>query len=361
MGEWLLFDTLHLTPAPYNAQTLLYLFVSVSFFVASLQVFSRWLPAGRWRWWFVCAALGLAVLHFTAVNHLHSYDPVLGPNAFFSLWSAHALVLPFLCLLVTGASVAAGGGQDLPLLALTDGYLLQMHVAQPLFVLPLTALALVALTGRSAAQEKDGIGFEPSPRRRMALWLSAGWRAHRGAHVLAAIILGFFAVPVLIDLNAGAQSNLAAILEHLRKHHDEHKTLIRSVYYFLQFGAYRPYQPDTIEFETFTTAGMMAYLRAHWFLFGLWTAAGPPGGVGAERRGPAARLRRGRSGRRPGVARHPARPAAVSGVGGGVPPGRGPFDPSVGGDPGREHVLLQCLVQFRHLLLRGVDRPGGGV
>ena len=273
LGEWLFFDTLRLTPAPYNAQTLLYLFVSVGFFVASLRVFSRWLPAGRWRWWFVCAALGVAVLHFTAANHLHSYDPVLGPNAFFSLWSAHALVLPFLCLLVAGASVAAGGGQDLPLLALADGYLLQTHVAQPLFVLPLTALALAALTWRSAGQEKDSIGFEPSRRRRAALWLSAGWRAFRREHVLAAIILGFFALPVLIDLNSGSQSNMAAILEHLRKHQGENKTWLRSVDYFLQFGAYAPYQPDTIEFAVFTPQGMTAYLRAHWFLFGLWTAA----------------------------------------------------------------------------------------
>ena len=272
LGEWLFFDLLHWTPAPYNAQTLLYLFVSVGFFVEALRVFARWLPAGRWRWWFLCAALVAATLHFTAVNTLRSYDPVLGPNAFFSLWSAHALVLPFLCLLVAGASVAAGGGQELPLLALADGYLLQMHVAQPLFVLPLTALAAVGLVWRCAAQAKDRVGLEWSRRRRIALGLSAGWRAFRREHLLAAVILGFFALPVVIDLRLGEHSNLAAIVQHLRQHQGEHKTLVRSVCYFLQFGGYAPYRAGTIEFTDFTREGMKAYLGAHRFAFGCWAA-----------------------------------------------------------------------------------------
>ena len=272
LGEWLFYDLLRLTPAPYNAQTLLYVCVSVGFFVAALRVFSRWLAAGRERWWFLCAALGVAILHFTAVNRLHSYDPVLGPNVFFGLWSAHALVLPFLCLLAAGASVAAGKGEDLPLLALADGFLLQTHVAQPLFVLPLTFLALAGLIWRCAREQRDRIRYTPSRVERLTLRLGAGWRAFPRAHGLAAAILAFFALPVLIDLCWGTGSNLAAILHHLRTHHDEHKSFAKSLAYFLQFGAYTPYQPGTIEFGTFDRAGMNAYLRAHWLILGGWLA-----------------------------------------------------------------------------------------
>ncbi len=272
LGEFLFYDLLPWTPAPYNAQTLLYLFVSVGFFVAALRVFSRWLTAGRERWWFLCAALMVAVVHFTAVNHLHSYDPVLGPNVFFGLWSAHALVLPFLCLLAAGASVAAGEGDDLPLLALADGFLLQTHVAQPLFVLPLTALALAGLVWRCAREQRDRIRYTPSWRERLTLRLGAGWRAFRRAHVVAAVILAFFALPVLIDLCWGPQSNFAAILQHLRTHHTEHKSLAKAVCYFLQFGAYTPYEPNSIEFGKFDHDGMNAYLRAHWFILGVWAA-----------------------------------------------------------------------------------------
>ncbi len=270
LGEWIFYDLLGWTPAPYNAQTLLYVFVSVGFFVAALRVFSRWLAVGRERWWFLCAALVAATVHFTAVNRLHSYDPVLGPNVFFGLWSAHALVLPFLCLLASGASVAAGEGNDLPLLALADGFLLQTHVAQPLFVLPLTLLALAGLIWRCAGEQRDRIRYTPSWWERAALRLGAGWRAFPRAHGWAAVILGFFALPVLIDLCWGTESNLAGILTHLRTHHDEHKSFAKSLAYFLQFGAYAPYQPDTIEFGKFDRAGMNAYLRAHWLILGGW-------------------------------------------------------------------------------------------
>ncbi len=272
LGEWLFYDLLPVSPAPYNAQTLLYVFVSVGFFVAALRVFTRRLAAGRERWWFLCAALGVAALHFTAVNRLRSYDPVLGPNVFFGLWSAHALVLPFLCLLAAGASVAAGEGDDLPLLALADGFLLQTHVAQPLFVLPLTFLALAGLGWQCAREQRDRLRYPPSRRERLTWRLGAGWRAFPRAHGLAAVILTFFALPVLIDLCRGTGSNLASILHHLRTHHDEHKSLAKSLAYFAQFGAYTPYQPDTIEFGRFDRAGMNAYLRAHWLILGGWLA-----------------------------------------------------------------------------------------
>ena len=139
-GEWFFYDFLHLTPAPYNAQTLANLFVTTSFFVAALTVFSRWVAAPA-RWWFVTGALVLGAVHFGAVSRMPSYDMLLGSSVFSSAWTAHTWVLPFLCLLTAGASVAAGRGTDLPLLAMADGFFIHAHIAAPLFVAPISLFA----------------------------------------------------------------------------------------------------------------------------------------------------------------------------------------------------------------------------
>ena len=157
-GEWLFYDVLHWVRAPFAGQTLAHAAVMSGFFVAALGTFARWTPAGRRRWWFLCGALALAVPHFAGMGRIPSYDVLRGPSAFLSTWSAHALVLPFLCLLAAGASVAAGRGEDLPTLALASGYLLHLHVAQPMFVLPTFALGYAGLlwqVGRRAGTGGD--------------------------------------------------------------------------------------------------------------------------------------------------------------------------------------------------------------
>ena len=110
LGEWVFYDTLSWTRAPFAAQTLPHVFVMSGFFAAALAILARGLPAGRARWWFVCGALAVAVPHFTAMGRIPSYDVLRGPSAFLSLWSVHAEVLPFVCLLAAGSSVAAGRG-----------------------------------------------------------------------------------------------------------------------------------------------------------------------------------------------------------------------------------------------------------
>ena len=88
LGEWLFFDLLHLTPAPFNAQTLANLCMTATFFVAALHAFSQWLDAPTRRW-FIPAALAAGVLHFGAVSRLPSYDVLLGSSVFTSAWTAH--------------------------------------------------------------------------------------------------------------------------------------------------------------------------------------------------------------------------------------------------------------------------------
>jgi hypothetical protein len=253
LGEWLFYDVLHWAAAPYNGQVLAHLALMTFFFSASLTVFLRWLPA-RSRWAFLCAALALGALHFAASARIPSFDVLRGTSAFLSTWTAHALVLPLFCLLAAGASVAAGRGADLPLVAFAGGVLVHTHVAQPLFVVPLTLLAGIGLLAAH--------GWRPG----------AVWRAHRGSLVFAGGIIALFALPLVLDLFRGTDSNFAAILRHMRLHHDERKSWLHSLLYFLQFGAYSPYETGQMDFHHYDRAGIFAYLRAHAALFAGWLA-----------------------------------------------------------------------------------------
>ena len=247
-GEWLFHDVLGWTASAFAGQALAHALVMSGFYAASLMIFTQWLT-GRARWWFVCVALVLAMPHFTAMGRVPSYDVLRGPSAFLSPWSAHALVLPFLCLLAAGSSVAAGRGEDLPVLALASGYLLQLHVAELLFVFPTFALAYGALAWRTR---------QP-------------WRAFGRAHVAAGLILLFFALPFLYDFTRGRDANILIIWQHLREY-NTHKPLEHAVFYFLMFGAYTAYNPLDNEFAAYDHAGMWAYLRAHAALYLLWAA-----------------------------------------------------------------------------------------
>ena len=254
-GEWLFHDRLGWTRSAFAGQVLAHALVMSGFFVAALMLFAHWLPPGRPRWWFLCGALVLAVPHFTATGRIPSYDVLRGPSAFLSPWSAHALVLPFLCLLAAGSSVAAGRGKDLPILALASGYLLQLHVAEPMFVFPVFALAYGALARRAT---------------RPGRWLGWPWRIDPQVHVVTGLILLFFALPFLCDLARGRDANLAVIWQHVREHHT-HKPLERAIFYFLMFGAYTAYNPTDNEFAAYDHAGLWAFLRAHAGLYFLWS------------------------------------------------------------------------------------------
>ncbi len=274
-GEWLFYDLLHLTPAPYNAQTLANLFVTTSFFVATLTVFSRWVSAPA-RWWFVTGALVLGAMHFGAVPRMPSYDMLLGSSVFTSAWTAHTWVFPFLCLLTAGASVAAGRGEDLPLLALADGFLIHAHIAAPLFVGPISLFAYGGLLILSDARERalataaGGSAGETARWRPRWRTLGAAWRVYPRVHLVTLAILAFFALPMVIDLFLGDASNLHAVLMHLRTYHGKHKTFKRAVFYFLQFGAYRSYRPHFHYFDHFDTHGTYAYFMYHKKIYAAW-------------------------------------------------------------------------------------------
>ena len=137
-GEALFYDALRLVPTPFNAQMIAWYALSAFFFSATLGVISRRLDTAVSKW-FLSLALLLAAWHFGAVGKHYEFIP--GHQGIFCIWPPCVLVLPFLCFLVAAASVAFGGGKDLPLMTLAAGFLVHGHVAMPLFVVPITLLA----------------------------------------------------------------------------------------------------------------------------------------------------------------------------------------------------------------------------
>ncbi|HSH37959.1 MAG TPA: hypothetical protein VK993_04165, partial [Chthoniobacterales bacterium] len=270
LGEWILFDLLGIAPAPFNAQVLIHVCFMTGILVAALRVFTHWLPV-RCRYWFLPLCLGLAVVHFTSASAIPSFfDVLLGPHAVFSKWTPHALALLLLCLLTAAASVAAGRGEELPLMVIAGGFLVHAHVAQPLFVAP---VALAAYGGLLANCNRRLHGVEPSRAmwpRRLAQWLSAAVRACPRTHLIALGLLALFVLPLVLDLVRGSDSNFSAVLRHLREHHGERKTFARSLLYFLQFGAYAPYEPRAWHFAGYDRAGVANYFANHAAIYAAW-------------------------------------------------------------------------------------------
>ena len=263
LGEWLFYDLLHLVPTPFQGQLLINLCLMAGFFAAALSVFVHWLPGSR-RGLFLCVALGLGILHFGAMGNINSlYDLLGGTTAFLSVWPVHALVLPFLGLLAAGASVGAGRGRDLPLLVVAGGFLV-IHVAQPLFVVATAAVAYGGLVVGCARRRSAAGG----PAR--GAWWLAAWRDGPRAHLLAGGLLVLFALPMVIDLCWGRQSNFAAILQHLHDQAKDRKNLARSAVYFLLYGSYAPYRVGKNYFGYYDLGGFLAHLRAHVLLYLGW-------------------------------------------------------------------------------------------
>ena len=251
-AEGTLYRWLHLVPTPYNAQLLFTLLLAASFFAVGISVATRWMRSGL----FVALVLAFAVLHFTGAGA----EKLLLEN-----WPPFTIPLVLFALLVTAASVGAGQGDDLPLLALAGCFLLHLHVAQPLFVAPMFLLAYVGLAWSCWRRRTlpavplvpapSLVAAEPSsppatvvpttPAAPLPGRSALPWRVYRGAHRLALLIALLFALPLLVDLLSGSRSNFHQIVEHVRTHRGDHHTLLASVGYLLDFAVYRPSLPTT--------------------------------------------------------------------------------------------------------------------
>lgn len=237
-AEIVLHDWLGWVPSPTNAHLLASLALQVFFFALALALLLQWFNS---PWLLPMALLG-AAWHF-----LHA------TGSFTSIWPPHVLLMPFLCFLTAACSVAAGRTRDLVFLAIAGGFLFHGHVAQPLFVGGLGALALVVHHRTRGLSWRD-IGPEIVAHRSL-VWFCAAW---------ALLLL----LPLAIDVIAyGRESNVATILGRSQSNASQGKSVFQSFLYFLSFATYSNKQENV-----FTTlgAGTGRFFVEHALSFVIW-------------------------------------------------------------------------------------------
>ncbi|MFL6520667.1 MAG: hypothetical protein ACJ8NS_10645 [Chthoniobacterales bacterium] len=254
LGEILFSDLIHLVPTPFNAQIIALFGLNAFFFSATLALIARRLGVAA-RVWFLGLALLFAIWHFGAVGKFYDFIP--GGLGLLCPWPPCFTVLPFLCFFVAAASVASDNGKDMPLMILTGCFLVHGHVAMPLFIGPLALLAYVALW-----LEARRIGARP-------------WNLFPRQHWFAVGIIALFLFPIAVNFFAAHPSNLERIVEHVRTRYGEGKGMLQSIFYFVHFGAYTPYQiyESIPAVETFDARGVGAFLLLHWRVYSLWAGS----------------------------------------------------------------------------------------
>ena len=250
LGETLFHDLTHIVPTPFNGQLIALYALSAFFFGAAVAlVTTRAGPAGGW---FLGLALLFAAWHFGTVGKFLEFIP--GNLGLLVPWMPCFIVLPFLCFLVAGASVASGGGRDLPLMVLAACFLVHGHVGMPLQVVPLTLIAYGAFW-----LDARRIGQRP-------------WNLFRRQHWISAAIIALFLTPLVINFCTAHPSNLGLIIDHLRTSYGERKGFLQSLFYFLHFGSYATYpsQQEIPALENFDATGMRSFFLLHWRAYALW-------------------------------------------------------------------------------------------
>lgn len=225
-GEWLLHDVAPIAPTPHNAHIYAATVLQLAFYAAAIALAMRHARQPL----LIAALLVLA----GAAHYIHVERP------FFSVWPPDVLLMPFLCFLVASAAVAVGDRAALPFFALSAGFLVHGHIAQPLFVAPLTLFAIGSFWRR-----EGNSGFRAAARSGIGLFTFA----------LTALLL----LPIGLDLLKGRQSNVHDILLHLRFQTDAGQTLWQS---FLCYASYFFALKDPSIFNELTSASYAPF-REH--------------------------------------------------------------------------------------------------
>ena len=241
-GETLLYDLLKVVPSPYNAHVFVGVLLQTGFFAWALAIVARHVRQKL----VVPLIVVFAALHFGAVNYNIPH------SIYESIWPPHVLLFPFLCFVVACASLAAGSTKDILAAAAAGSLLVHGHVAQPLFVVPMFAAAVVGWLLQLRASG------EP---------LRSVIRKSRGALIAAAVVLVVFVAPLAIDATRGDESNFAKIVHHLSDSAGERKTLLQSLNYL---GSLACYVPDPEKFSDQLTDDSLTYARDRWYVAVGW-------------------------------------------------------------------------------------------
>jgi hypothetical protein len=222
-GEYVFYEWVKIAGSPQAAHFLAGLILQCSFVVTALWYLFERLS--------LLSVLPLALA--TLVLHWHFMHG--GP---LSLWPPHVLFGPVVALLVFAAGLASGDHRAVLGVVIASCFLIHGHVGQPLFVVPIVTLSASVWVWRSW------------PIDRSVLPVLAG----------AVLIIAVFALPLLIDMAKGKESNFAAILRHVETHHGERHTLAQGFGYVLSFFEYQMGQESVQGSASFS---LRQYLWGH--------------------------------------------------------------------------------------------------
>jgi hypothetical protein len=222
-GEWIFYDLLRVTAAPFNAEILAVILLNSALWTAALLVLLRQFPSAL----FPPLAI-VASIWFLYTTNVTSMQAAGLNGVMVSPWIPHLLLFAFILLVTAAASVASGVIDHLPFCALGAAMLVHGHVAQILFASIVFLVAVIAL-------------LAPVIRGRNLRFYFA---QHKRKFALAAIILGVFASPILIEAAIHSPDNIDAIQAHLASRTGTQKNLSEAARYFASFLAHDP-APET--------------------------------------------------------------------------------------------------------------------
>ncbi len=229
---------LGICPEEHNAQLFTGMLLQTAFWSLALCVI--YTHAQRWQFVLLCASLGFVHFQFSE-------------QAFISIWPPNQLLMPFLCMLLSTASILAGERKWLWLFTLSACFTVHGHVAQPLFVIPATLAVLVGLV----------YGSHKGPdrlRNRLRLTL-----LKKDVGIATAITVPFL-IPIFIDWTLLRDSNLASILSHLRNHHEPDRSVKESLHYLIQFYRYWGFHDLPPAGDSTTTLQTYPFIFSSWIL-----------------------------------------------------------------------------------------------
>jgi hypothetical protein len=207
-GEWLFHDLLGVVPTPYNGQLLAIFILNAALIATVVAVVDAWtrsLP--------LTALCGAAILALIAIH----------PMVVDSSWMPWAYCPAYLLLAVSAASVAAGRGEDLPLVALAGSMLVHGHVSFLAFV---PAVAIVALASMFVVQRRI---------------FGAGVLARHRKHLLVALaVIALFLVPIVVNLILHWPGEFVRYRHYQDAQQGHHHSLREAVRYALQYWVSGP-------------------------------------------------------------------------------------------------------------------------
>jgi hypothetical protein len=238
-GEYVFFDFLRLTPAPFNAQVLTIMILNVCFIGAAFEIFRRNCPSQN------PFALNFAALIFfiCVVSRTAENIPLV------SLWMPHVLLFCFPLFLIACASVATNRFEDLPIAVACGGLLVHAHMAQTLFVAGLSVATAVAVYLRNRKAHRF-------------------YSAHKRPILLSAGLVAIFAFPIVAELLVDKPNNLQAVLSYKASYQGQVNSWALSGRYLLSFFAHAG-NPEVVLLKPSTRLMRIALSRTDVILFWL--------------------------------------------------------------------------------------------